>query len=139
MNWDQENQRSSGRRQTGNPTVEDKHSDLDKKKVIAVVGWDSSTGIPQVFPLLDCTDLSSHGVTTPSNSSSSSSSQVAATDLAAPKPLCITSTQDVSDSGDSAPLMPTSKTNLHPKSKRANDPEISNQSETLPTPKKCQK
>nr|CAD7612555.1 unnamed protein product [Timema genevievae] len=35
--------------------------------------------------------------------------------------------------------MPSSKTNLHSKSKRDNDPEISNQSEILPTPKSAKK
>nr|CAD7450697.1 unnamed protein product [Timema bartmani] len=68
-------------RQTGNPNVEDKLSDLDKK-VIAVIGRDFSTGIPDLSAIRLCTDLSSHGVITPS-SRSSSSSQVAATNLAA--------------------------------------------------------
>nr|CAD7463590.1 unnamed protein product [Timema tahoe] len=128
---------NAAHRQTGNPNVENKLSDLDKKKVIAVIGRDFSTGIPDLSAIGLCTDLSSHGVITPS-SRSSSSSQVAATNLAA-GPSTQRATQDVSYCGDSPPLMPSSKTNLNPKSKRANDPEISNQSEILPTPKSAKK
>nr|CAD7434947.1 unnamed protein product [Timema monikensis] len=36
---------NAAHRQTGNPDIEDKLSNLDNK-VIAVIGWESSTGIP---------------------------------------------------------------------------------------------